>query len=136
MNNDRWFSVFVAFFGGGCFFQALMIAPFLASIPPGTWPPPEQVAEAGSAQYFLAIILSIYLAFSITAFVSAVGIYLRKNWGPWLWLATCATLLLTISVGILTFGLSWSAYIAELLIAFYSLFFYRNRFALWRENAL
>lgn len=136
MNSDRWFSIFVAVFGGIFLFRVLIIAPALAPIPPGSWPPPEQVAEAESAQHFLAIILAINLGFSVTAFVSAVGIFLRKNWAVWLWVGTCVTLLLTISVEMLTLSLGWSEYLAEFLIAFGSLFFYRRRIALWRKNAL
>ena len=136
MNSNRWFSIFVAVFGGLFLFRVLIIAPALAPIPPGSWPPPEQVAEAESAQHFLAVILAINLGFSVIAFVAAIGIFLRKNWAVWLWVATCVALLLTISVEMLTFSLGWSEYLGELLIALGSLFFYGRRIALWRKNAL
>lgn len=126
MNSDRWFAIFIAVFGGMFLFRVLVIAPALAPIPPGSWPPPEQVAEAEAAQHFLAIILAINLGFSVTAFVSAAGLFLRKNWAVWLWVGTCVVILLTISVEALTLSQEWSDYLAEFLIASSSLLYYRR----------
>jgi len=126
MNSDRWFAIFIAVFGGMLLFRVLVIAPALAPIPPGSWPPPEQVAEAEAAQHFLAIILAINLGFSVTAFVSAAGLFLRKNWAVWLWVGTCVVILLTISVEALTLSQEWSDYLAEFLIASSSLLYYRR----------
>lgn len=136
MNNDRWFAVFVAVFSGIFLFRVLIIAPSLAPIPPGSWPPPEQVAEAESAQHFLAIILAINLGFSGAGFVSAAGIFLRKNWAVWLWGGTCVALLLTILVEMLILSQGWSEYLAEFLIALGSLLFYSHRIASGRNDAL
>lgn len=126
MNSDRWFAIFIAVFGGMFLFRVLVIAPVLAPIPPGSWPPPEQVAEAEAAQHFLAIILAINLGFSVTAFVSAAGLFLRKNWAVWPWVGTCVVILLKISVEALTLSQEWSDYLAEFLIASSSLLYYRQ----------
>ena len=134
-NNDRWFSLSIAVFGGIFLFRVLIIAPALTPIPPGNWPPPELVAEAESAQHFLAIILAINLFFSVSAFVSAIGIFLRKNWAVWLWIGTCVALFLTISVEILTLSSDWSEYLAEYLLVLASLCFYRHRIGLGGKNA-
>lgn len=135
MNSDRWFSVLIAVFGFIFLFRCLIIAPALVPIPPGSWPPPELVAEAESAQRLLTIALAINLVFSVTAFVSAVGIFLGRNWAAWLWVGTCVALLLTISIEMLALSLEWWEYLSEFLIAIGSLLHYRRRIALWRSNA-
>ena len=128
MNDQRWFAILVGMFGIFFLAHAGIIAQALAPIPPGQWPPPEEVAKAEEAQRMLAILASAYVAFGIVAIVSSIGLFLGRAWSYWLWGAASVALITAIAIAHASFNLPWHEHGPDILLALWSFHVFRKWF--------
>lgn len=116
MKTERWFPIYVVVSGVFFLARALIVSPALTPIPPGSWPPPEVVAQAEEARRFLSVIVAVDVLFGVAALMAGAGLFFLKPWARWLWLVACAFLLIIATLATIETEVPWHEYIVELIL--------------------